>query len=349
METAKLFGKYYKRLSRQSWVKSLICGLIVGCVAMLITAFGLWLAGGKAFYFAFVALAVGTATAPLFYKFVFKPTTKAVAGKIDELGLEERMITMTELEGDESYLACRQREDAIKSLNSVSEGLLKLVVSVPMLIVLSVSILLSGGMTAVAALSGAGIINSGKDVIDEIKHDQATRYTIEYEVDGDGVIEGDIVQSIEAGQNGTMVTAVALDGYAFLQWSDGLENPVRCEVKVSEDMKLTAVFIELDESEGDGDGDGDGEGDGESDGQGDSEAPSDPSEDGNGKSEGKSDSSGSGAGSGGNPGTEKYGDGEKDYKDYWNEAKNESDQEMKDKDSDDQKIVDDYLNNIKSK
>ena len=346
METTKLFGKYYKRLSRQSWVKSLICGLIVGCVAMLVTAFGLWLAGGKMFYLAFVALVVGFATAPLFYKFVFKPTTKAVANKIDELGLEERMITMTELEGDESYIACRQREDAVKSLNSVSEGLLKLVVSVPMLIVLSISILLGGGMTAVAALSGAGIINSGKDVIDDIKDGQVKSYTIEYEVDGDGVIEGDIVQSVVAGQNGTMVTAVALDGYAFLKWSDGLEDPVRCEVKVSEDMKLTAIFVELEEGEGEGDGEGEGEG-GEEGDQGDSEAPSDPSEEGNG--DGSNGNGGNGAGSGGNPNTDKFGDGQKDYRDYWNEAKNEADQDMKDKDSNDQKTVDDYLNNIKSK
>ena len=342
METAKLFGKYYKRLSRQSWVKSLICGLIVGFVAMLVTAFGLWLAGGKMFYLAFVALVVGVATAPLFYKFVFKPTTKAVANKIDELGLEERMITMTELEGDESYIACRQREDAVKSLNSVSEGLLKLVVSVPMLIVLSISILLGGGMTAVAALSGAGIINSGKDIIDDIKDGQVKSYTIEYEVDGDGVIEGDIVQSVVAGQNGTMVTAVALDGYAFLKWSDGLEDPVRCEVKVSEDMKLTAIFVELPEGEGEGDGEGEGEGD-----QGDSEAPGDPSEDGSG--DGSNGNGGNGAGGGGNPNTDKFGDGQKDYRDYWNEAKNEADQDMKDKDSNDQKTVDDYLNNIKSK
>ena len=346
METAKLFGKYYKRLSRQSWVKSLICGLIVGCVAMLVTAFGLWLAGGKMFYLAFVALVVGVATAPLFYKFVFKPTTKAVANKIDELGLEERMITMTELEGDESYIACRQREDAVKSLNSVSEGLLKLVVSVPMLIVLSISILLGGGMTAVAALSGAGIINSGKDVIDDIKDGQVKSYTIEYDVDGDGVIEGDIVQSVVAGQNGTMVTAVALDGYAFLKWSDGLEDPVRCEVKVSEDMKLTAIFVELEEGEGEGDGEGEGEG-GEEGDQGDSEAPSDPSEEGSG--DGSNGNGGNGAGGGGNPNTDKFGDGQKDYRDYWNEAKNEADQDMKDKDSNDQKTVDDYLNNIKSK
>lgn len=347
METAKLFGKYYKRLSRQSWVKSLICGLIVGCVAMLVTAFGLWLAGSKMFYLAFVSLAVGTATTPLFYKFVFKPTTKAVANKIDELGLEERMITMTELEGDESYIACRQREDAVKSLNSVSEGLLKLVVSVPMVIVLSISILLGGGMTAVAALSGAGVIDSGKDVIDDIKDEQVTRFTVEYDVEGDGVVEGEIVQSVEKGKNGTMVNAVALDGYAFYMWSDGLEDPVRSELKVNEDMKITAIFVELPEQE-DGEGDGDGDGDGES--QGDSEEPGDP-KDGEGNSQGGSgdQDGGSGAGGGGNKDTDKFGNGEKDYKDYWEESKSDANEGMDGKDSGDQKIVDDYFNSIKSK
>lgn len=345
METAKLFGKYYKRLSRQSWVKSLICGLIVGCVAMLVPAFGLWLAGGKMFYLAFVSLAVGTATTPLFYKFVFKPTTKAVANKIDELGLEERMITMTELEGDESYIACRQREDAVKSLNSVSEGLLKLVVSVPMVIVLSVCILLGGGMTAVAALSGAGVIDSGKDVIDDIKDEQVTRFTVEYDVEGDGVVEGEIVQSVEKGKNGTMVNAVALDGYAFYMWSDGLEDPVRSELKVNEDMKITAIFIELPESE---DGDEEGE-DGEN--QGDSEEPSDPKEKDGKDGKGGSQDGGNGTGAGGdrNSDTDKFGNGEKDYKDYLNEAKNDADEDMKGSSSKDKKTVGDYFDIINTK
>ena len=345
METAKLFGKYYKRLSRQSWVKSLICGLIVGCVAMLVTAFGLWLAGGKMFYLAFVALVVGVATAPLFYKFVFKPTTKAVANKIDELGLEERMITMTELEGDESYIACRQREDAVKSLNSVSEGLLKLVVSVPIVIVLSVCILLGGGMTAVAALSGVGVIDSGKDVIDNIKDEQVTRFTVEYDVEGDGVVEGEIVQSVEKGKNGTMVNAVAWDGYASSMWWDGLEAPVRSELKVNEDMKITAIFIELPESE-----DGDEEGaDGES--QGDSEEPSDPKEKDGKDGKGGSQDGGNGTGAGGdrNSDTDKFGNGEKDYKDYLNEAKNDADEDMKDSSSKDKKTVGDYFDIINTK
>ena len=345
METAKLFGKYYKRLSRQSWVKFVIFGVIVCFAAMLMTAVGLWIAGGKMFYLAFVSLAVGVATAPLFYKFVFKPTTKAVANKIDELGLEERMITMTELEGDESYIACRQREDAVKSLNSVSEGLLKLVVSVPMVIVLSVCILLGGGMTAVAALSGAGVIDSGKDVIYNIKDEQVTRFTVEYDVEGDGVVEGEIVQSVEKGKNGTMVNAVALDGYAFYMWSDGLEDPVRSELKVNEDTKITAIFIELPESE---DGDEEGE-DGES--QGDSEEPSDPKEKDGKDGQGGSQDDGNGTGAGGdrNSDTDKFGNGEKDYKDYLNEAKNDADEDMKGGSSKDKKTVEDYFDIINTK
>ncbi len=341
METAKLFGKYHKRLSRQSWVKSLICGLIVGFAAMLITAFGLWIAGGKMFYLAFAALAVGIATTPLFYKFVFKPTTKAVANKIDELGLEERMITMTELEGDESYMACRQREDAIKCLGSVSEGLLKLVVSVPMLVILCVSILLGGGMTAVAALSGAGVIDSGKDIIDNIKEEKIPSYTIEYGVEGDGTVEGATVQIIEKGKDGTLVTAVAMPGNAFVMWSDGLEDPVRCEYGVTEDLQLTAIFVEIEPDE-------DGEEGEEGDEGGDPEGPAEPGKEGEGSGSGDG-NGGNGAGSGGDRNTDKVGDGKKNYGDYIDDATEKANGNMEGKDSGDKKVVGDYFDNINTK
>lgn len=342
METAKLFGKYHKRLSRQSWVKSLICGLIVGFAAMLITAFGLWIAGGKMFYLAFAALAVGIATTPLFYKFVFKPTTKAVANKIDELGLEERMITMTELEGDESYMACRQREDAIKCLGSVSEGLLKLVVSVPMLVILCVSILLGGGMTAVAALSGSGVIDSGKDIIDNIKEEKIPSYTIEYGVEGDGTVEGATVQIIEKGKDGTLVTAVAMPGNVFIMWSDGLEDPVRCEYGVTEDLQLTAIFVELEEREDDENNE-DGE---EGEENGDPEGPKTP-KDGNGNE--NDNNGGGGVGFGKDSETNNYGNGKKYYGDDIDAATSEANKGMEGKDSKDKKVVEDYFGSINSK
>ena len=67
MKSVKLFEKYYKRIARESMTKAVICGLIVGCAAMFITAFLCWFFNPKLFWLAFIALAVGTGvSAPLF-------------------------------------------------------------------------------------------------------------------------------------------------------------------------------------------------------------------------------------------------------------------------------------------
>ena len=340
METEKLFGKYYKRLSRQGWIKALICGLLVGAVATLIASIILWFFNGKMFYLAFIGIPVGLATTPLFYKFVFKPTTKAIASKIDELGLEERMITMNELADDDSYIARRQRADAIKALGAVNANLIKLVVSTPLIVALAVSILFGGAMTTVNALANAGVISGGADIVNPVEHPDSV--VIEYDVFGDGVIEGEAVQSVEKGQNATMVEAVPLEGYGFVQWSDGLKTPKRQDTNVTEDKTVTAIFMELSEDE-DGDGDGDG---GE---PGDPGEPSDPSDGGKGsKTEDDSDP-GNGAGGGADGETGKYANGEKNYSDFWQDSKDTADSDMKDKPSDDKKTVDDYFNNIKTK
>ena len=303
---------------------------------MLLAATALWLAGSKMFYLAFLALTLGIATTPLFYKFIFKPTTKEIATRIDELGLEERIITMAELDGDESYIAKRQREDAINSLKSISEKLLKIVISIPMALVLGVSTALGGGMTTVAALSSAGIIDNGTKIVEVIKNEKPALYTIEYSVEGDGEIEGDIIQNIENGKNGSMVIAVALPGNVFYMWSDGLEDPVRYESRVKENIEVTAIFIELeedDESEQDGE---------EGNESGDPEQPKEPK-----PGEGEN-SDGGGGGTGGNPDdqTRKWGDGKKDLGDYLDQARDDASKGAEGKDNDTRKKVDDYFNGL---
>lgn len=336
METKKLFSKYYKKLANQGIIKSLMCGLLVGMIITLFISVALWFFDGKMFYLAFIGIIIGIATTPLFYKFVFKPTTKAVANKIDELGLEERMITMTELEGDESYMACRQREDAIKCLGSVSEGLLKLVVSVPLIIALIVTMLSSAAITTVNALAVSGIVNGGGTILDPIIN-PIKNYTIEYNVEGDGEIEGDIIQNIESGKDGSMVTAVALPGNVFYMWSDGLENPVRYEYKVKEDIEVTAIFIELEE---DDESDKDGE---EGNEDGDPEGPKEPK-----PGEGENGDGNGGAGVGGNHDdqTRKWGDGKKDLGDHLDQAREDASKGTEGKDSDTKKKVDDYFNGL---
>ncbi len=347
MKSVKLFEKYYKRVARESVMKAVICGLMVGFAAMFITAFLSWFFNPGLFWLAFIALAVGAGvSAPLFYHYKFKPTSSAVAARIDELGLEERMITMNEHIDDESYIAARQREDAIKALGSVSSDLIKIVVSIPLIIAACFAMMLGAGMTTVGALASAGVINGGKDIIDDITKEDPVYYDIEYTTQGDGEIIGDIVQRIEQGKDATEVYAEAGDGYVFSYWiikgQKEAGEPYRQDTKIDEDMTIIAVF---EAANGEGDGEG-GEGDGENDG--DNQKPSDGEEDGSGQ-DGSNNNKGSDPG-GSYVSNDQVIDGKQDYKDHYDAAREEATENARDNGNltdEDKDAIDGYFNIIK--
>ena len=106
MEPKKLLEKYYSRLAQESFLKSLLWGLVVGFSALLLSAIVCWYVGFKGIWVCIVLFAAATAiSTPLFYFCRFRPTIKQTARRVDSLGLEERLLTMTELEGDNSYLS----------------------------------------------------------------------------------------------------------------------------------------------------------------------------------------------------------------------------------------------------
>ena len=350
MKSVKLFEKYYKRIARESMTKAVICGLIVGCSAMFITAFLFWFFNPKLFWIAFIALAVGTGVSvPLFYRYKFKPTSSAVATRIDELGLEERMITMNEYMGDESYMAKRQREDAEKALGMISSDLIKIVVSIPLVIVACFAVALGVGMTTVGGLADAGIIDGGKDIIDNITKEDPIYFDVEYDTQGDGEIIGDIVQRIEKGKDATEVYAVAGDGYVFSCWvikgQKETGEPYRQDTKIEEDMNVIAVF---EPANGDSDGDGEGEGEGEGD-QGDSEKPNDGT--GTGEDNNSSNNNQSGSTPGGSyVSNDQVIDGKQDYKDHYDNAREEATDNARDNGNltdEDRDAIDGYFNIIK--
>ena len=118
--TSQLYLKYHKRINRESVIKSLLLGLIVGAAVLLATSFLAWMTNPDFLWLAVIAFVLVTAGfTPLFYYKKYKPTTKAIAMRVDALGLEERLLTMAELEGDDSYLAKRQREDALRAMETV--------------------------------------------------------------------------------------------------------------------------------------------------------------------------------------------------------------------------------------
>jgi hypothetical protein len=218
---------------------------------MLVAAFLFWFLYAKLFWLSFVVFAVVTlGTMPIFFYTLFKPTTRDIARRVDKLGLEERLITMQQLKDDESFMAMRQREDAKQALTTVNSKMLKLVVSVPLIIAMSVSGVFGLGMTTVSALSALGLLSDGKSFLEELDPNHDGLYEIHYLTEGEGMVEGETDeggpdQIVEHGKNAEPVVAVPMDGWVFVEWSDGKKNPNRHDLYVEGNLTVTAVFAEV--------------------------------------------------------------------------------------------------------
>lgn len=68
--------------------------------------------------------------------------------------------------------------------------------------------------------------------------------TIEYRALEGGFIEGELLQTLAAGQSATSVRAVANEGYRFVGWDDGSSTSIRLDTP-SESVVLTAKFEKL--------------------------------------------------------------------------------------------------------
>lgn len=382
-----LFEQYRKRLMRNGIIKSLIFALIVGFAVDGLVALITWFVAdmtvgtvlGISIGLGVVAIA---ASAPVFYFLFFRPTTYQIAQRLDELGLEERMITMCELEQDPSYLAMKQRDDAQAKLRGVNAKSLKITVSMLMIVLLIVSFVFAVGFTTVSALAATDVITKGNDIGKDDNDgiiDDYNYFTVRYMIlSGNGVIEGETTQIVEKGNNTTQVTAVPDEGYAFYKWTDesGEEilgvSETRMEFNVQNDINLYAVFepIEPDESDsnngetepGDGDGESDNgsEGEGEGDaGEGDSQGgennsgdngdqdSDNKSDDNDKKDENSSDNPGEGAGEGGSHQNNNVIDGEHDYQDEFDRKQHQDDLANDDTIPDDLKdILGDYFDSL---
>lgn len=260
-DAKKLFDKYYSRIVREGVLKSLVFGLIVCFSAMTLVATLTWLLNFEgALWVTLTCGAVALAvSAPIFYFACFRPTTEAIAKRLDGLGLEERLITMLELEKDESYVAMRQREDAKAKLNTVNVKQIKLVLSKAVIVTVAILFVASVSMTTVSALSASDVIPPviGGDDNAPVYFDVS--YVVlgykggeEFVEDEGGIIIGEFDQVVESGQSTTTVVAVADDGWFFLFWmEDGSTDPERSDANIEEDTTFTAVFIMAQESDDD--------------------------------------------------------------------------------------------------
>ena len=269
--TNKHFSEYRSKLTLEAIVKSALCGAVIGFGVGFVLALVFLLARIDLIWILFAApIAVAAIAGVAFYFLRFRPNDVSNARRLDRLGLEERLVTMVELEGEDSYIAKIQREDAKASLERLDKKQIKLKVSKGILILAAVAFVLGAGMITVKVAFDDVI----EGWIDDIIEEEFTEYvSVIYEAEDGGTIDGEPLQDIVKGTDTTSVTAVADEGYMFKEWSDGYKFPTRFEQKVEESVTYTAIFMELEDEEGEESESGDGDKDAQGEQGGQSEEP----------------------------------------------------------------------------
>lgn len=241
-----IFQSYRKRLTGEAWLRSVLFALVFGFGALFISAFVFWLLDFKKIWLGAVVFGAVTLIAvPCFYFFKYKPTDKSIAMRIDALGLDERMLTREHLKNVGGFMAERQAADALGALFTVSPKMLSVLVSVPLIVGLSVSGVLSTAMTTISVLTAKDFFRSGSEIYEELTATPIPTFELTYEAEGDGVVEGAIFQIVEEGQNAEGVMAIADDEFAFVGWSDGVATPYREDKNITGDINVTAIFMPL--------------------------------------------------------------------------------------------------------
>ena len=249
--------EYYKRLSKQSWLRSLLYGLTVGFSAMSIASLALLRTEENYFWIPIlIGVGVTAATTVGLYFLRFKPSEKNVVRKVDDLGLKERILTMKAFENDNSYIAQRQRADALAALGTVNAKLLSVAVNTSLIITASVCALGGTGLTVITA--NPAIRQELQETIDQIVEEPPIEYEVTYEAGEGGLIDGDMFQIILHGGDGEGVMAEAEEEYIFVEWSDGVKTPYRVDKNVTSSFTVTAIF-QYSENSDEEDGEGEGE------------------------------------------------------------------------------------------
>lgn len=254
MDPKKYFKKYHSKLKFEAILKSLLMGLIIGFSAAFAMAAVAWFAGFNGLWIAIgILVGVTAAATAIFYLKKFKLTAEGNARRLDRYGLEERLITMVELDGDESYIAKAQREDAKAELAKFEANKIKFKFSTAVIVACSILAVFGSAMITVTGLHTAGIIPSGLELLDALIPDPPpTYFKVEYSADeNQGFILGDTKQDVLKGEDSKLVVAFANDGYVFKCWSDGEKSPARIDENVNTLLEFEAIFIPLDDSDAD--------------------------------------------------------------------------------------------------
>lgn len=174
-----ILNNFKKKLKKENIIKSLLCSLLVSALIFIFFQLFVWFFHLNILISVIPSIISFGISFPLFYYKKFKYSEIQLAKRIDDLGLEERVITMTELEGNDSFIAKKQKEDTIKALKEVNPDNFKIRYRKPSIF--------SGLFTALAVLilSMSFAFPNIRETI--IAHGEP-KYTIEVSAEGLGFV-----------------------------------------------------------------------------------------------------------------------------------------------------------------
>ena len=256
MNSQKKFERFDSVLRREALIKSLLLGAVFGAGVGFVLATVFWFLEANGIVAAIVVFALVTAALTFaFYKTVFAPTVKKNAKRLDRYGLDERLITMVELEGDDSFIAEMQRRDAVETLERLDKKRVKLKIATAIIVlVITIGTLFLGAFTTELLITVVDGFPSGMDVwLMIFPPEPPEKFEVTYTVGKGGYLIGDGEQVVVDGDSSLPVLAVAEDGYMFLAWNDGIANPSRFDKSVKKDITVSAIFIAVKDAEDAGD------------------------------------------------------------------------------------------------
>lgn len=218
MDSKEQFSKLYNRFLKKFYLKIALLSLLISLTILLVLSLSFWIIGTKLYWIAFVAFGVSLIASFVILYFVKKPTEKEFYSSLEELGLAQRAITMYEYKDEESLMAKIQRENAKVNIQSKDYKLLKITAPLALIITVAVIFALSVGTSIASGLSANRIIPSVSQAINNGNDKEDKEYEVTFETDGDGSIEGEIIQFVKEGEDALGVTAVAEEGWYFYSW-----------------------------------------------------------------------------------------------------------------------------------
>lgn len=174
-----ILNNFKQKLKKENIIKSLLCSLLVSALIFIFFQLFVWFFHLNILISIIPSIISFGISFPLFYYKKFKYSEIQLAKRIDDLGLEERVITMTELEGNDSFIAKKQKEDTIKALKEVNPDNFKIRYKKPSI--------LSGLLTALASLVIA-LSLMFPNIKETIIARGEPKYTIEVSAEGLGFV-----------------------------------------------------------------------------------------------------------------------------------------------------------------